>query len=134
MIEECFHYFFFFQAEDGIRDDLVTGVQTCALPIFVAGVGISTLFSLVIVGGARAADARRAGDGAAAAAWGTFAVIAFLLFAGGDRERRQVARHDRVGADHAAVADADAAGDHDVRAAPHVGADPRRPLAREALP
>src|SRR5258708_23176798 len=25
--------FFFFQAEDGIRDDLVTGVQTCALPI-----------------------------------------------------------------------------------------------------
>src|SRR5438552_13530412 len=26
---------FFFQAEDGIRDDLVTGVQTCALPILV---------------------------------------------------------------------------------------------------
>src|SRR5215216_7708022 len=26
--------FFFFQAEDGIRDALVTGVQTCALPIF----------------------------------------------------------------------------------------------------
>src|SRR3989441_8399183 len=26
--------FFFFQAEDGIRDKLVTGVQTCALPIF----------------------------------------------------------------------------------------------------
>src|SRR5947208_2808040 len=25
--------FFFFQEEDGIRDDLVTGVQTCALPI-----------------------------------------------------------------------------------------------------
>src|SRR5574344_2562609 len=28
-------FFFFFQAEDGIRDDLVTGVQTCALPISV---------------------------------------------------------------------------------------------------
>src|SRR5438552_3359395 len=28
-----FFIFFFFQAEDGIRDDLVTGVQTCALPI-----------------------------------------------------------------------------------------------------
>src|SRR2546430_11881594 len=28
-------YFFFFQAEDGIRDLTVTGVQTCALPIFV---------------------------------------------------------------------------------------------------
>src|SRR5207244_6626759 len=26
--------FFFFQAEDGIRNDLVTGVQTCALPIY----------------------------------------------------------------------------------------------------
>src|SRR5688500_19731000 len=27
-------YIFFFQAEDGIRDYKVTGVQTCALPIF----------------------------------------------------------------------------------------------------
>src|SRR5256885_4725516 len=27
------HFFFFFQAEDGIRDYKVTGVQTCALPI-----------------------------------------------------------------------------------------------------
>src|SRR2546426_3922206 len=35
---ECTHrrvisFFFFFQAEDGIRDYKVTGVQTCALPI-----------------------------------------------------------------------------------------------------
>src|SRR5690606_41132771 len=29
-----FFFFFFFQAEDGIRDFHVTGVQTCALPIF----------------------------------------------------------------------------------------------------
>src|SRR5690606_40753498 len=29
--------FFFFQAEDGIRDFHVTGVQTCALPIFPVG-------------------------------------------------------------------------------------------------
>jgi len=28
------HIIFFFQAEDGIRDSSVTGVQTCALPIF----------------------------------------------------------------------------------------------------
>src|SRR2546422_6434401 len=28
--------FFFFQAEDGIRDVAVTGVQTCALPIYEA--------------------------------------------------------------------------------------------------
>src|SRR5690606_40252750 len=27
--------FFFFQAEDGIRDFHVTGVQTCALPIYI---------------------------------------------------------------------------------------------------
>src|SRR5256885_5668651 len=31
--------FFFFQAEDGIRDYKVTGVQTCALPIFRRDVG-----------------------------------------------------------------------------------------------
>src|SRR6266498_4383969 len=30
-----FSFFFFFQAEDGIRDADVTGVQTCALPIWV---------------------------------------------------------------------------------------------------
>src|SRR5256885_6972863 len=29
-----YSFFFFFQAEDGIRDYKVTGVQTCALPIF----------------------------------------------------------------------------------------------------
>src|SRR5216683_6599747 len=29
----CLRFFFFFQAEDGIRDLIVTGVQTCALPI-----------------------------------------------------------------------------------------------------
>src|SRR2546421_4163415 len=39
-ISDLFHYFFlffffFFQAEDGIRDLIVTGVQTCALPILV---------------------------------------------------------------------------------------------------
>src|SRR2546421_2081820 len=32
------HHFFFFQAEDGIRDLIVTGVQTCALPISVKNV------------------------------------------------------------------------------------------------
>src|SRR2546429_6920623 len=30
-------FFFFFQAEDGIRDVAVTGVQTCALPILFGG-------------------------------------------------------------------------------------------------
>src|SRR6266436_9811201 len=32
-------FFFFFQAEDGIRDVAVTGVQTCALPILVGSIG-----------------------------------------------------------------------------------------------
>src|SRR5438270_7367499 len=32
-VDVCFCFFFFFQAEDGIRDLTVTGVQTCALPI-----------------------------------------------------------------------------------------------------
>src|SRR5438034_2682042 len=40
--------FFFFQAEDGIRDHCVTGVQTCALPI---------------CGGGGHPDARERGDG-----------------------------------------------------------------------
>src|SRR2546421_3840696 len=32
--------FFFFQAEDGIRDLIVTGVQTCALPISIGLFGV----------------------------------------------------------------------------------------------
>src|SRR5688572_32107894 len=34
MLFVILEFFFFFQAEDGIRDLTVTGVQTCALPIF----------------------------------------------------------------------------------------------------
>src|SRR5260221_13966425 len=41
-------YFFFFQAEDGIRDHCVTGVQTCALPIC-AGLAISDLPNIDLV-------------------------------------------------------------------------------------
>src|SRR5260370_31000325 len=36
-----FFFFFFFQAEDGIRDSSVTGVQTCALPIWSPSVATS---------------------------------------------------------------------------------------------
>src|SRR5438874_6800296 len=48
-------FFFFFQAEDGIRDLYVTGVQTCALPIYaiLGGVvqdGISPARSLTKLG------------------------------------------------------------------------------------
>src|SRR2546430_2526676 len=40
-------FFFFFQAEDGIRDLTVTGVQTCALPIFATFIIFNT-FSIVV--------------------------------------------------------------------------------------
>src|SRR2546430_8931608 len=39
--------FFFFQAEDGIRDLTVTGVQTCALPIFIIFIAIDLIAGLV---------------------------------------------------------------------------------------
>src|SRR2546426_867191 len=45
--------YFFFQAEDGIRDYKVTGVQTCALPIWA-----------VVAGGARQVRRRASGTGA----------------------------------------------------------------------
>src|SRR5215510_16204814 len=38
-----FFFFFFFQAEDGIRDGHVTGVQTCALPIYLRNAGMMAL-------------------------------------------------------------------------------------------
>src|SRR2546421_9074945 len=35
--------FFFFQAEDGIRDLIVTGVQTCALPIYLSDLFLNAI-------------------------------------------------------------------------------------------
>src|SRR5258706_10660684 len=43
LIDHCLDVFFFFQAEDGIRDWSVTGVQTCALPISWCGFGVWSL-------------------------------------------------------------------------------------------
>src|SRR6266487_689866 len=43
-------FFFFFQAEDGIRDGRVTGVQTCALPILALEKGAAVLDEIVVVG------------------------------------------------------------------------------------
>ena len=47
----------------------------------VAGVFVSASFSLVVLGGARSADARRSGRDAAAAVYAGLAVLAFLAFA-----------------------------------------------------
>src|SRR5207244_6999049 len=64
-----------FQAEDGIRDDLVTGVQTCALPILLAWWGWFALQGQVATGRLRAA---------CAAAWMVGTVAAILVdWAGG---------------------------------------------------
>src|SRR5690606_39702724 len=38
--------YFFFQAEDGIRDFHVTGVQTCALPIFASAIATPSGISI----------------------------------------------------------------------------------------
>ena len=48
-----------------------------------AGVGITAIYSLVIYSSGRAADARRAGNGSAAAIFGTLAVLAFAIFLAG---------------------------------------------------
>src|SRR5688500_20003548 len=42
-------FFCFFQAEDGIRDYKVTGVQTCALPISISSSSVTVLDDLDIV-------------------------------------------------------------------------------------
>src|SRR5688572_31868498 len=46
-----FFFFFFFQAEDGIRDLTVTGVQTCALPIYPKKVTRSALQNAASIAG-----------------------------------------------------------------------------------
>src|SRR2546429_5551641 len=48
-VVRCLFLFFFFQAEDGIRDVAVTGVQTCALPIFRRGAAGDDGFELAPV-------------------------------------------------------------------------------------
>lgn len=48
-----------------------------------AGVGVTAIYSLVIYSSGRAADARRDGNGGAAAVFGALAVLAFAVFAVG---------------------------------------------------
>src|SRR6266568_5248101 len=60
--------FFFFQAEDGIRDGTVTGVQTCALPIYPPAVPCWVPGILLPPDGAGAAMPAADGAGLAAVA------------------------------------------------------------------
>jgi hypothetical protein len=46
-----------------------------------AGVFVTAAYALVVLGGARSAEARRAGDGTAALVWAGVAVLAFAAFA-----------------------------------------------------
>src|SRR5256884_2937919 len=64
-------FFFFFQAEDGIRDVAVTGVQTCALPIY--GAGLPEVEDVAGVAGFAAAGAAAFFFAAASAAAVSFA-------------------------------------------------------------
>src|SRR2546422_5252137 len=52
-MDERIVLFFFFQAEDGIRDVAVTGVQTCALPICRLAVSRSPETNFSVVGRSR---------------------------------------------------------------------------------
>src|SRR5713226_2970976 len=101
---------FFFQAEDGIRDGRVTGVQTCALPIFawekgrdpaawfVMGFFLSPLVALIALSAvparhlARVRAARRARGAArsrpAESSRMTAPVTAAARLVGGVRERK----------------------------------------------
>src|SRR2546422_5233115 len=52
-------FFFFFQAEDGIRDVAVTGVQTCALPILETSRRSFQILSLLLFRARSAAHGNR---------------------------------------------------------------------------
>src|SRR3989449_2553316 len=78
-LRTCF-FFFFFQAEDGIRDVAVTGVQTCALPIVARASAELSGLPTDVMALAQAVDrGRRSGVGT----W-TFAYGGFVLE--GDRK------------------------------------------------
>src|SRR3712207_7981682 len=95
---------FFFQAEDGIRDIGVTGVQTCALPILI-GVGVPQATAVADAAAARMrhfletgdyvnviADGgmRTGGDLARAIACGADAVMLGSAFAKAEEDRKSV--------------------------------------------
>src|SRR5256886_7185061 len=76
ILTSVYSRFFFFQAEDGIRDLTVTGVQTCALPISLAMFGWLAGRALRI---GRQGVLARVGDSAMAlAAIGAMAIALFL--------------------------------------------------------
>src|SRR5256886_5718542 len=66
-IDRLWSCIFFFQAEDGIRDLTVTGVQTCALPIF--------LYNRTVARAPHRPRLRRAGSRGASRSAGRWSLI-----------------------------------------------------------
>src|SRR2546423_5704209 len=89
-----FYFFFFFQAEDGIRDKLVTGVQTCALPIYLLA-RIAQLPYRHLAGAEATPSVYRGVTGEGASADGT----RFQLVGGVQLELRERADSERTYAD-----------------------------------
>src|SRR6266516_392650 len=89
-------FFFFFQAEDGIRDRTVTGVQTCALPISTCG---RSAFSTGSVAGIRPAtpSVERSGEVAQADSTPAPATLVDLFARSAGRHPGAVAVSDDAG-------------------------------------
>src|SRR2546430_2778783 len=87
MRSACF-FFFFLQAEDGIRVLPVTGVQACALPIFAPGHTAATVNTLIMkVGSSARPSFRKAKMPAATIVMSKNRVIDFSRTASADRLR-----------------------------------------------
>src|SRR5699024_11606759 len=75
--------FFFFQAEDGIRDRNVTGVQTCALPIctlgLFVGIAVGMLIAMIVALLVGVPTLRLKGDYLAIATLGVSEIIRVLI-------------------------------------------------------
>src|SRR5690606_40469011 len=96
-------YFFFFQAEDGIRDFHVTGVQTCALPIFAEAMGTDQMLRgaalvghQVLVPSARVALGESGGSDGAVAAPDAGSVQFTVTDANGRSEERRVGKESKT--------------------------------------
>src|SRR2546429_2441427 len=73
----CYRCFFFFQAEDGIRDVAVTGVQTCALPIYSPERTISSPSGPKITSKTCTSNFSAASTSSSAACWVVLNIFAF---------------------------------------------------------
>src|SRR2546422_3089859 len=90
--------FFFFQAEDGIRDVAVTGVQTCALPILTWTIALALLLAAwALLSGrtGRALRAIRDSEVAAVSSGVGLARYKILAFAVSRSEERRVGKECR---------------------------------------